>query len=512
MADIKFGTDGWRAVSGEDFTPENVARVIQAFCECEKAAKGGIVYVGYDRRRDSHESARLVARVLAANGFSARLATAFCPTPCISWLVKRHQALAGVMITASHNPAAWNGVKFKEGRTGCAAPPEYTDRIAACLPPGDGRATRGLRKFESLVAAGRIQKFDPRAEYVAHLRSFVRRDLIAKAGLRIVVDPLFGAGTGFIRDVLETSGRVAVPGRATVPRGMAVASETTAPSGMPVSSGTSVPSLRVTSISEIHDAADPAFGGLNPEPIERNLSALQDAVIASHADIGLATDGDADRIGAIDENGVYINSHQIFALLLNHHVEFRQLKGAVVKSVSTTQMIDRICHKHALEVIETAIGFRHICKELVTRNGLMGGEESGGISLREHVHERDGVLNGLFLLEMMAASGKKISQLIAKLEAEFGAFRFARDDYHLDANAMARVQAALAKPFPVVGGIAVAHVNTLDGTKVFFADDSWLLVRASGTEPLLRVYAEALSDARLAQLRAFAKTHLRLFV
>lgn len=466
MTSIKFGTDGWRAIIDQDFTPENVTKVIQAFCDVQKNNVSQKIYVGFDRRRNSESTAKLVAQVLARNGFTVFLASQFCPTPCVSWMVKTNQALAGIMVTASHNPSNWNGIKFKESYGG-AASPEYTDKIETQIIENDKNAKKisvGAGPFSD-----KIHFFDPHVDYVNHLKQFVNVDLIRKTGFKIVVDPLFGAGTDFIKTVLGTD------------------------------------------VVQINDAADPNFGGLNPEPIEKNLQALKNKILQTQSQIGLATDGDADRIGAMDEDGTYINSHQIFSLLLNHNLGYRKLNGAIVKSVSTTQLIDKICAKYGVKLIETPIGFKHICAELLKHNALMGGEESGGISLREHVHERDGVLNGLLLLEMMAVNGQSLKSLIQDLFREFGTFYFARDDYHLTTEKIAEVKKITAqKNVQDVGGISVTRYDTQDGTKICFADGSWLLMRASGTEPLLRVYAEATSTKQVKDLLAFAKVYLSL--
>lgn len=466
---IRFGTDGWRAIINQDFTPENVAKVIQAFCDVQKNNTGQKIYVGFDRRRNSESTAKLVAQVLAHNSFTVFLASQFCPTPCVSWMVKTNQALAGVMVTASHNPSNWNGIKFKESYGG-AASPEYTDKIEAQIIENDGNDKKpSIGDFLTLEKSGKIKVFDPHADYVNHLKKFVNVDLIRQAGFKIVVDPLFGAGTDFIKEVLAMG------------------------------------------VVQIHDAADPNFGGLNPEPIEKNLGALKNKILQTRSHIGLATDGDADRIGAMDENGTYVNSHQIFALLLKHNLGYRKLSGTIVKSVSTTQLIDKICKKYGVKLIETPIGFKYICAELLKHNALMGGEESGGISLREHVHERDGVLNGLLLLEMMAVNGQSLKNLIQDLFDEFGTFHFVREDYPLTAEKIAEVKKITAeKNVKDVGGISVTRYDTQDGTKICFADDSWLLMRASGTEPLLRVYTEATSSARVKELLTFAKTYLSL--
>lgn len=469
MSQIKFGTDGWRAIIDQEFNRENVARVIQAFCDVKKDAANRVVYVGYDRRRYSQDMGRLVAAVLAANGFTVRLSKSFCPTPCVSWLVKANQALAGVIVTASHNPPEWNGIKFKE-ETGVAASPAYTSQIEARIQANEdaGRVPKKA-SFDEFLQAKRITYFDPDTSYVKHLGEFVDVKAIQARGYKIAVDPLFGAGTDFVAKTLGAN------------------------------------------VIQIHDAADPAFGGLSPEPIAKNLGALRELILKEKADIGLATDGDADRIGAFDENGVFVNSHQIFSLLLLHNLRHRGQTGAVVKSVSTTDLIRKICQKFHLELIETPVGFKHISGELLKHNALMGGEESGGISIREHVHERDGVLNGLLLLEMMAVGQKRLSELIAAMDAEFGKFYFARDDYHLtDEKIRAVKELAARESVKEVSGIRLTRFDHLDGTKMYFEDESWLLVRASGTEPLLRVYAEAHSKQRISQLLNFAKKYFEL--
>lgn len=466
---IKFGTDGWRAVMGEDFTDENVGRVIQAYCDLYQSSDNKKVYVGFDRRKNSDQTAKLVASILAENGYQVFLADQFCPTPCVSWSVKNNSALVGIMITASHNPPKWNGIKFKESYGG-AASPAYTNKIEEQIVKNDEASRQTVKgDFEVLVEAGKIDYYSPLKTYVQHLRDFLDIDLIKSKNYKVAVDPLFGSGTGYVREVLEQD------------------------------------------VIQIHDAADPNFGGLNPEPIALNLGELKETILKAGADIGLATDGDADRIGAYDEKGNFVNSHQIFALLILHNIRNRGYSGAIVKAVSTTEMIDKICAKLGVELIETPIGFKHISIELLKHNALMGGEESGGISLREHVHERDGVLNGLLLVEMMATQGKSLSELIADMEAEFGTHRYNRNDYHIPREKINAVtEKASQKEIKEVGGIPISRYNFKDGYKFHFEDSSWLMVRASGTEPLLRVYSEGPTDARVSELLGFAKTYFDL--
>ncbi len=457
---IKFGTDGWRAIIGEDFIPENCEKVIQAFCDVSlEKSRGKKVILGYDRRLHAQETAILACEVLAGNGFTVLLSDQYCPTPCISWMVKVSDAFAGIVITASHNPWQWNGIKFKEGYGGSASP-AYTQEVEQKIIEND-RAKIKIKKMSMALAEekGLVKRFSPKQDYIKQLRSLLDVQAIQNSGFKILNDPLFGAGTHFIKDTLQ------IP------------------------------------VDEIHTAADPKFGGLNPEPIDKNLGELMSQMKTGKWDVGLATDGDADRIGAVDENGNFVNSHQIFALLLKHYVEHKKLKGTIIKSVSATQMIAILCKKYNIECIETPIGFKHICEKLVEHNALMGGEESGGLSFAPHVHERDGVLNALFLVEMMSVRQKKLGELIAELFAEIGFFYSDRVDLHLERAQIEALQAKLsATKMQTIAGKKITSINRLDGFKYLFEDNSWLLLRASGTEPLLRIYAEAASPDAVKKL------------
>ncbi len=469
---IKFGTDGWRAIIGKDFIPQNIETVIQAFCDASPLLGQGVkkIVLGYDRRNQSPEAARLTAEILAANGFTVLFSNQFCPTPCVSWMTKNEGAFCGIVITASHNPANWNGIKFKESYGGSASP-EYTSKIEQQIET-NLKTKRAIKKisFDEGLKKELILPFNPQEKYVNHLRSLLDVKAIQKSGIRILNDPLFGAGTGFMKAVLEQP------------------------------------------VTAIHTEADTTFGGLNPEPIDKNLGELLRRMQNGEADIGLATDGDADRIGAVDENGNFVNSHLIFALLLKHYIENKKLQGAIVKSLSTTQMINRICDKYGLACIETPVGFKHICKHLVEKNALMGGEESGGLSFAPHVHERDGVLNGLFLVELMSLTGKKLTQLVNDLYQEFGEFYFDRIDAHVEREKIMRLQHHLQKnPPEEINGENIVTSNLSDGFKYILSDGSWLLIRASGTEPLIRLYAESGSPQKVQALLHHAQKMMSQF-
>jgi len=467
---IKFGTDGWRAVISDTFTFANLRLVTQAIADyiLEEAGDQPEVVVGFDTRFLSDRYATEVARVLAANGIIAHLTRADAPTPAISYAVVHKKAAAGVMITASHNAPRYNGVKLKAAFGG-AALPEQAERIEAYILRNQETA-RGpnVMDYQTALNQGLIQRFDPAWAYYEHLSHMVDLDVISAGELRVVADPMYGSARKCIADMLaRTRCRV----------------------------------------YEIRGEMNPGFGGIHPEPVAQYLNALGAAIQTYHADLGLATDGDGDRIGAMDANGNFVDPHHIFALALQYLVEQRGWRGKVVKSISTTRMVDRLASRYSLPVVETPVGFNHIAKHMLEGDVLIGGEESGGLSIKGHIPEGDGVLMGLLLLEIVAAAGVPLHELVAQLQRDVGPAHYTRHDIPLRSPATkSEMVARLRGDAPEsIGGERVVEVNTLDGVKYLLADDSWLLIRPSGTEPVLRVYAEARSPEGVQNLLEFGE-------
>jgi phosphomannomutase len=465
---IHFGTDGWRAVISDSFTFFNLRLVTQAIADALEAdlgpspAEAGTgsarheIVVGFDTRFLSDRYAVDVARVMAANGFKVHLAQADGPTPAISYAVKHLRAVGGVMITASHNPPRYNGVKLKSAE-GASAPREQARRVEVYLNDNEQRG-RGPNQmeYEQAREQGLIERFNPMPAYYDHLRTLIDFDAIADNPQHIVVDAMFGSGRGAIRGILQGTG---------------------------------------CEVYEIRGEMNPGFGGVHPEPIARYLGPLASAISSGKGTLGLATDGDADRIGAMDERGNFVDPHKIMALAMQHLIERRKLSGAVVRTVSTTRMIDRLAAKYGVLVHETPVGFNHIADLMLSEDILLGGEESGGISFKGHIPEGDGILMGLLLLEIVAASGASLVELVEALLAEVGPVHYERTDLRLSRPVEKdALTARLAGDAPAhIGGETVAQVATTDGCKFVLADDSWLLIRPSGTEPVLRVYAEGRS-------------------
>ena len=467
---IKFGTDGWRAVISETFTFGNLRLVAQAIADfiCEENESSPSVVIGFDTRFLSDRYAAEVARVMAANRIDTWLARADTPTPAISYAVLQKSATAGVMITASHNAPRYNGIKLKSCYGGSASPIQ-NERVERLLERNlsSGRGPN-LMDLDEAVKRDRVHKFDPSWAYYEHLSGLVDLDIISGGELRVVADGMFGSGRGAISEVLA--------------RGR-------------------------THVHNIRHEMNPGFGGIHPEPIAQHLGLLMSTIQSGHWDIGLATDGDADRIGAVDSRGNFVDPHRIFGLVLRYLLEKRGLRGKVVRTVSTTRMIDRIAAQYGLDLIETPVGFNHIADLMIANGVVMGGEESGGMSIRGHIPEGDGVLLGLLLLEVMSAAKMPLHALVDDLLAKFGPAQYARTDMKLTrpVEKQRMVQMLLNLAPAAIAGVAVESVETVDGVKYYLADGSWLLIRPSGTEPVLRVYAEAPNDERVKALLGFGE-------
>lgn len=452
---VHFGTDGWRAIIAEDFTFENVMACAQATADhfAQTYGKARPMVVGYDTRFLSDEFALTVARVLAGNGFRVQLAERPAPTPAISYRIIETQACGGVVVTSSHNPFRWNGIKVKPHYGGSASPEIVADieaRVPAIL------ATPGAVKLAPATSPD-IERFDPVPGYLATLAAKVDIPRIRAAGLRVAIDPMYGAGSGFFEQLLS-GGK--------------------------------------TSVTEIHSERNPAFPGIRaPEPIESNLGEFMLLMSTGRFDIGIANDGDADRVGLVDEAGNYVDQLRAFALLVNYMLGERGLRGPVVKSVTTTDMAAILARHYGVDLYETPVGFKHIGPLMIEKDALIGGEESGGYGFRGHLPERDGILAGLYLLDYAAAAGRPPSELLARVFAITGEHFYERIDIELEPGSNERFKATLDAARPTeIAGRPILRSDRTDGWR-FFIDDGWLLFRLSGTEPLLRIYTEVRSSS-----------------
>ena len=463
-AEIKFGTDGWRGVVGDDFTFATVRRCAQGIAEfLLDQARTPLAVVGYDCRFASEVFADEVARVLAGNGVRSLVFDRPSPTQVASWTVIERAATGAVVVTASHNPYLFNGIKYKP-ETGSSAPPEVIAelerRIGAVAPDGVRRAAAG----DPL-----IDRYDPLPAYCAQLRRMVDVDAIRGAGLRVLHECMHGAAFGYLAGLVGGDR---------------------------------------TTLTELHAERNPYFGGVNPEPIPPNLGEALRVMRAGGYDLCIATDGDADRVGIIDETGRFVNQLQVYALLMRYLLVTRGWRGPVVKSINMTSMADRLGERYGVPVHEVPVGFKSIAPRMIETDAVLGGEESGGYAIRGHIPERDGILCGLFFADMLVKEGRPLSEILRALEAEVGEHAYARHDIHMSRDTYAterrRVLDALAANTPrVVAGVPVDRVRDDDGYKFFLRDGSWVLLRASGTEALIRVYSEAASPEDVeARLRA----------
>jgi phosphomannomutase len=461
MTTIKFGTDGWRGIIAEDFTFANARIVAQAIARYlvrgEDARKG--VLIGYDHRYASDTIAEAVAETISSTGTPVWLTDKPCPTPAISLLVRQRGAAGGLMITASHNPYQWNGIKYKASY-GSSALPSIVAQIENELAEVVARNVPQLPPRKNL-----IHPIEPRAPYLDTLEKLVDWDRIRKVNFRFVSDVMHGSASGLLVELFRRNG---------------------------------------IACDEIRGSRDPRFGGVHPEPIEPHISALRQAVLAGKFDAGFCSDGDGDRIGAIDRRGHFVNPHQIFAMLVWHLAGTRKLPGDIAKTFSVTKLIDKLAAKFGRKLHESPIGFKYICELMLEQNILVGGEESGGIGTSLYLPERDATVSALFLAELMAWHGKHLEELLDLLHAEFGEYHYGRIDLHVTA----------AQKQKAVGYFAdtkqdhlldwpITRRENIDGIKIYLADIGWLLVRASGTENLLRVYSDtSKSETTARALRA----------
>ncbi len=467
MSAVKFGTDGWRGIIADDFTYANVrvaARAIAWYVLEHEDAKAGVC-VGYDTRFGSKSFAHVVAEVLASAGIPVFLASKVTPTPELSFAVRGRKAAGGVMITSSHNPAEWNGVKYKASYGGSGSP-----EIIAAI---EGYLEKPL--VEASTQA-RIEEVDFAPEYVTALEAFVDLKKIKASGYKFLIDTMYGAGKGYIAGIFDRAG---------------------------------IPYV------EFRSETNPAFPGINPEPILPHIAATQLEVVKLGCAAGLITDGDADRIGAVDEHGNVVDAHKIFAVILQWLLTRKDWPGDVTRAFNTTKMLDRIAAKYGRKLHEHGIGFKYVVDLMLAQEILIGGEESGGVGISKHLPERDGLLNSLLLANVMADEGKTLGELVAALQAEYGEHQYGRVDMHIDEalkqSAIARAKAGVSD----IAGLKVLQTKTLDGIKFFLenpvcadkpnAAETWLLLRASGTEPLLRVYCESCSQESVQSVLAAAK-------
>ena len=465
---IKFGTDGWRGIIAEDFTFENVricARAVADYLKEAKLAEKGLV-IGYDTRFASEEFAIATAEVVSAAGIKVHLCQTATPTPVVSYWTVALNAGGAIVITASHNPAAWNGFKYKS-ENGASASDKITSLIEDKVARLYGKDSPARISLDEALKTSLVEYTDPLPSYIEHLSHLVDLDELKNSGLRIIIDPMFGAGSGYLKNLL---------------------------------SGGSA------EIIEINSERNPLFPGIQPEPITANLGKLIAAVTEQKAKIGIATDGDADRLGIVDENGHFISTVQVLSLLTYYLLEVRGERGLIVKTVNTSVMMDRLAEIYGVEIAEEPIGFKHIAPYL-EKNALIGGEESGGYGFRGHLPERDGILAALYFLDLMVKTGKTPSQLVDHLFSLTGTHHYSRIDVHFTPGERENITNRIKSNTPEkINETKVDKLNTIDGFKYILVDGSWLIIRFSGTEPLLRIYAESSTPQKVEELLQAGKT------
>ncbi len=461
---IKFGTDGWRGIIAKDFTFDNVRACAQGVADYLKKAgmtAQGLI-IGYDTRFASEDFAAAAAEVTAANGIRTYLCDKATPTPVVSYGVLARKAAGAIIITASHNPGAWNGFKYKN-QHGASAPDDITAEIVKSIKRTLSEGPPVQVPLEEASGQGLVERIDLAPVYLEQVARLVDLDSIRKAEFNIIIDSMYGAGMGYLKGLLQG-------GRAKV--------------------------------TELNGERNPLFPGMvRPEPIALNLKRLSALVKGQGASVGLATDGDADRVGIIDEKGNFLTQLQVFALLCLYVLEVRGEKGPLVKTITSSSMIDRLGELYKVPVFETTVGFKYVAPIMLREDAVIGGEESGGYGFRGHVAERDGILAGLYFLDFMLRSGKKPSELLAYLYSKVGPHYYQRIDAEFpEAERQTIINRLRDNPPESIEDIKVKEVDTADGFRYILADKSWLLVRFSGTEPVLRIYAESSSDAEVKKL------------
>ncbi|NLP36094.1 MAG: phosphoglucomutase/phosphomannomutase family protein [Firmicutes bacterium] len=471
MAEITFGTDGWRSVIAGDFTFANVRCVAQAIAQhlqAQNLAGRGIV-IGYDTRFLAENFAAAVAEVMAGNGIKSYVCEKYAPTPAVAHAVTVLKTGGAIMLTASHNPAEYSGIKFIPDYAGPALP-EDIDPIVANL--AEVLKTGAVRKMslEEAEERGLVETIEPLPAYMEHVEKLIDFAAIKQAGMKVVVDPMYGSGMGYLETILARHG---------------------------------------CQVKAIHNWRDPLFGGSLPEPTRQHLNELMDEVKKSGADIGIALDGDADRLGIIDPQGRFFSPNEILVLFLEYLVSNRGAAGAVARTVATTHMLDRIAAHYGFDVIETPVGFKYIGQALREQGAFIGGEESGGVSIREHIPEKDGIFAALLFIEMLAKTKKTAAQLLEALRQRFGPIYSERLDLRTTVEKKDEIVKRVKTWEPQsLAGIPVKHSNRIDGLKVVLANGSWCLVRPSGTEPVFRIYVEAASEAEKEKIQQEVKTAL----
>jgi len=457
MEEIKFGTDGWRAVIAKEYTFENVGKVAQATAQWiknEKITQNGVV-IGYDARFLSREFAEHAASVFAMMQVPVRISDSIVPTPAVSWAAKHFDAV-GVAITASHNPPEYNGFKIKAPYGGSANPDQIAGVEAQLEHLHD---MPNMKPFKELLRAGLIRELDFGEGYLKKIGENVNLDAIRISGIRIAHDPMYGSGSGFIKRLLGDQ------------------------------------------VLEIHSERNPLFGGNAPEPVEENLSELSAFIPANKCQIGIANDGDADRITMFDENGRFVSSHLILSLLVKYLHTEKNMSGTIVKTFSTTDMLNKQAKSYGLPIEVTPIGFKYVAQKIIEGDVLAGGEESGGLAVKGHLPERDGIFIGLLIAEMMVKFGKTLSELVQELFDEFGPHHYYRNDILTEERKKQAMTAyCRGKHLAEIAGLKVVDWDFSDGVKHTLEDGSWLLVRQSGTEPVLRIYSEAPSGKQAEKL------------